>query len=423
MIRAVEIAAPQRSIPHPDGLLQPTSGQSVEPQAHAVLRGLAVLMVVATFFDKFTVPGVPVVNNAASVVGVLLLGAYPFLRSGRFPLHYTNVLFGLFIICATIAESDKIMAPTRFDQEEFAAFAQYLQVFVLYVILFDIARDPRVVPSCAVAFIATSTLMSLLAHSGFALADETGRAGVGVLNLNYQAFAYTLCIIGVFGWVLLRWPQIKIVEVVLILASMSCFAALARTGSRGSTIALVFGVAVALLLVIRKRNIPAYLSIVPLAIGAGAFLLLNSELLAERFLRVVDTGETSLRFELFVASQEMFALEPWTGWGANYYGVLAEWIGRDRPVATHNMYTQALVSFGLLGFIPFCLGLIATVFAGWRARRDDWSTVLLVLLFVAYFSGLSQSFTYGKPLWILLAFAGGRATVINAMRRRRASGL
>jgi O-antigen ligase len=89
-------------------------------------------------------------------------------------------------------------------------------------------------------------------------------------------------------------------------------------------------------------------------------------------------------------------------------------------IAAHNTYLQVAVSFGMLGFIPWLLGLGATGWRLWRQRKDFWAATLLAIFGVLLAGMLTVHYGYGRFAWMFLAVATAAPyPIVNPQVRRR----
>ena len=393
------------------------------------MRVLAVLFVVATFLDWVRLSSFMFADNPATILGLALLAGFIGYRYRALTqVNRRNAWFVAFIVVTALEEIPRyfILGPTLWTRS-FVSYLQYVQVVVLYVIFFDLAKDPRVIRSVGKAFVACAAVMSFGVNLSlpWMAAEQVGRYGVKSINLNFQAFIYALAIVAVFCWVLARWPRVRWGELFAVVAAGSMLVALAKTGSRGGAAALLLGVGAATVVYLRRRRLSAYILVVPLAlagIGAG---LLTSEIMTERTQATIGEGDTGLRVELTRSGMELFREQPFIGWGSSFSRFLGAHMDLGRAIGAHNAYLQTLLAFGLIGFIPWVVGLARAFLDAWWERASPWGGMLVALIVTMLSFCAVSNMAYSKYLWILLAFAGNAGVMslepLKAARRRRRS--
>ena len=379
------------------------------PQARPrLLRWLAAVFVVATFFDNYTLSRFRIADNLASVVGLVLLVAFVVLRrAGVLDLRGARGWFVAFLLVTVLEQIAWSSASYSLQQSahSFRLYLQYVQVIVLYFIFSDLARDPRLIRNTGRVFVLAVMAMSILVNLGFLGSSNpgTGRVGVGDINFNLQSFLYAIGIVTIFCWILARWPRLGAIEIGLIVGACSMVVAAANTGSRGGAAALLVGLAVAAALSFRRKRFSAWMVAVPLAIGGIAFGLVTNEVLRGRAEATIYEGDTGLRVQLSQASLGLMKDDPLMGRGALFASDLGSSLGLGRRIGAHNAYFELLLAFGVLGFIPWAIGVAVTTLGVWRSRASPWGPLFLALLAATLCFAAVSNLAHVKYFWILLA--------------------
>lgn len=378
----------------------------------------AVLFVPATFLDRLVVFPFRMLDNPATILGLLMAGffAVSWLRRMRLFRGPAGLAF-LFLAGATAAWLAGGQGSPGALSGNFPFYFQYVQVFGLFLIFIDTCRDLRALRGVAIAMFISCSLMSLLANLGFATvlveSHDYARSGVGALNLNLQAFLYALCLIGFFGWCLARWPRLGLREWVMTACSVSMLVAAVRTGSRGGLVMLLLGLALALLLFLGRRRMLVYFTLVPLVLTGVFYIVSTSNVVQARYAHTLQ-GDTGMRMELTESGWRMFLQKPGFGWGAGYAEAMGDFVGRGRRMAVHNTYLQILVSFGLIGFLPWFSLLVFIGYRLWCLRRLPLVKIGLVLYLSTLVFSLVGNNGYSKVFWILLALLGVLPELVRA---------
>lgn len=190
------------------------------------------------------------------------------------------------------------------------------------------------------------------------------------------------------------------------------------TGSRGGLVALGLGLVVYALAGARTpwariRN--AVLTGFAM-VGLVAFTYTN-DLMRSRFADALEHGAMAGRERIYPALVEMFAERPVVGWGPvnNKYELgirLDERIRRRRDA--HNLVLEVLTSTGLLGTIPFLLGVGLSGVAAWQARRRTHGALALALFACVMLANMSGNWIASKLVWLAFAYALASATYAYA---------
>jgi O-antigen ligase len=191
-------------------------------------------------------------------------------------------------------------------------------------------------------------------------------------------------------------------------------ASVVDTGSRGGLVALGLGLVVFALggahsTWIRVRNA----MVTALAIGALVYATYGNSLMRARFAEALDRGALAGRERIYPALMHMAAERPLVGWGPvnNKYELgirLDERIRRRRDA--HNLILEVLTATGVLGTVPFLLGLALCARDAWRARRRAHGVLALALLAGVMLANMSGNWIASKLLWLVLAYALAGAT-------------
>jgi O-antigen ligase len=192
-------------------------------------------------------------------------------------------------------------------------------------------------------------------------------------------------------------------------------ATIIQTGSRGGLVAFAAGLITLLLakgtLLDKARNA----LIVVLGICLVVLIALQSDVFSKRFDKTLDTGDMAAREQIYPAAWQMFLDRPLLGWGihTNTYEIQARVaLANYNTLDAHNLILYVLTSTGLVGAIPFFLGVGLCVRGAWRARAGAFGGLPFAMTVTLLVSDMSASGLRWKHHWLVLAFA--LATGANA---------
>lgn len=200
----------------------------------------------------------------------------------------------------------------------------------------------------------------------------------------------------------------------------ACAYAVIQTGSRGGLATLAVG----LLVWAWGLGRTSAARIRGLTIGFVLLALLGYGVMQSEMLRArlfaAEEGSLAGRERIYPAVMSMISERPLLGWGPieNQYEIAAR-IGEEKKDKrdAHNILFDLLSSTGLLGTIPFLIGIGLCVAAGWRAHDGPLGMLPLALLLTVLVGCISGTWIAAKILWLTFAIAlaagggGGRATV------------
>jgi O-antigen ligase len=293
-------------------------------------------------------------------------------------------------------------------------FLLMLQLVLILWAGFNLLRDRTVLRGVIVTFAFAVAMRALMQLAGIgATAREVWTGGVRVTafgqNPNWSAIVLSAGAITLLSLRprLLTWP----------LAALTA-GAIIQTGSRGGLIALAFGMLVwawGLGRTTAARVGGLALGLVGVAVLGVA--VLQSDMLRTRLEAAAEEGSLAGRERIYPAVISMISEKPILGWGPieNQYEIAAR-IGEEKKDKrdAHNIVFDLMSSTGLLGTIPFFIGLGLCVASAWRARRGPYGMYAFALLMTTLMGSISGTWIASKVLWLAFAIAlatGQRGTV------------
>jgi O-antigen ligase len=314
-----------------------------------------------------------------------------------------------------------LLTPEKVVGQFIGGLQSLIQLLVLCWISFTFLQEEKFARHTLLTF-SIATLLSaigmLLGLPGFSktLVDQRLTA----MGFNPNALAYTMGMaaqaligFGIDHTYRKRWRRVT-----FLVLSLLPLTAMVYTGSRGGILASMTGVTVYALPYYRsKRKMMAILG-VAIAVLSVIYLVLNDQSTRVRFERSYEQGETAGRNNIFAAAVEMISEKPLLGWGnvaGSELGLRTGAWSRD----THNLFLHLLTTTGLLGTIPFLIGLGLCVRAAWTARVCSLGLLPLVWLVTMIVVSMSGTPIADKLLWLALALslASGALTVKQRMRK------
>lgn len=346
--------------------------------------------------------------TVSKLAGYLMLGVavfYPHISFRRFP---RAGWFFLFYFAVLVVQG--VVQPPMYHNSIQSRLFRLVQLIVLFWISYNLLRRPKMVTLTFRTLAAACTALAALAFLGVEVATPEGRTlsghrlsafGLGANGLAAELGVGAVAALGLvygraakgFAPKLFTWIALPFIAV-----------AIARTGSRGGLISLAVGV---LVLLLRKGTAWSKLrnSVIVLAV-LGVFLWANLslELNQKRWERTLEGGSMAGREAIFPTAWQMFLEKPLVGWGpvTNTYTLGAR-LFKGRAIDFHNLYLWLLTEVGLVGGMPFMLGIAACVLAAWKARLGAQGSLPLALVIMILFTNLTLTNLMYKTLWIIFA--------------------
>jgi len=250
----------------------------------------------------------------------------------------------------------------------------------------------------------------LLQLPGFVVVIE-GRMGERFTSLEYNpnflAFSMALAAL-IFAGLALEQGAVRRTywKWLLFGAMLPLLAVIVRTGSRAGLAAFAVGFAVYMAPWRDRRQgktLVVLAILVLLSIGA---LVAAHPTILTRF-EETYAGNIVSRQQINMASLNMVLERPLFGWQPV---LLWEELGRRagqlwRTKDAHNSLFHLLLEVGVLGAVPFIIGVYLCLRAAWRARNGAMGRLPLALMVCALSANLAHTYITRKPQWLVMAVA------------------
>jgi O-antigen ligase len=302
------------------------------------------------------------------------------------------------------------------------SFLFYLQGILIFWACFNLMRHDTVIRNVVLTLAVASAILALMTVLGLGKIREThsGRAVVFGQNPNLAARTLSVGLLALIGLTygrarsalrprVIAWPLAALIGLAMILG-----------GSRGGLLALAVGLWTFSLtgntLGTRVRNT----IVAMVAIGLCSWGALQVPLMKRR-IQQAEGGNLAERQHIFPAAWQMFKDRPVIGWGPGNQYVLARRL-RLSPQEhntrdTHNLFLEVLTATGVLGAIPFLMGLWLACWAAWKARRGPEGILPTAQMAALLIANLSGNYIVLKLQWLMLAYALASATFLAPRRQ------
>jgi len=285
------------------------------------------------------------------------------------------------------------------------------QLFILFWISYNLMGDERVVKRTLLTLIIACTVLATLVLLGIGGGEFRDRDTALGANPNMTATVLSFGLLALSGLAFGRQKGDFKALLLMGLCSGILAIEIVRTGSRGSVIAII--VAFMAFPLKRTKRLISKFGLVLTGALAVSFLVwtsYRSESVRERWESTFATGETAGRDAIFSEAWGMFLERPLFGWGPiTHLRELGSRLGlRERD--PHNLYLWVLTETGMLGAIPFFVGLWLCLMASWKARNGPQGVLPLALLLCLLINNMKGTLIDSKLFWIVLAYALAGAT-------------
>jgi len=316
-----------------------------------------------------------------------------------------------------------------FIPEEFVApFSEQLNTFIQLLVFCWIGstllQEEKLTRHTLLTF-SVATLLSaisiLLGLPGFSEILRGGRVALAGAGPNGFALIMALGAQALIGFGIDQKLRNIWMRVAYMAMSLLPLTAMVYTGSRGGMLACVTGVALyALPYRGSKRKMIAILGATVAVVGV-IYVVAHDQSTTFRLQKAYERGDTAGRDKLFTISVEMISEKPLLGWRPIVFA--HELAQREGAIygarAAHNLLLHLLLEGGLLGAMPFLIGLGLCVQAAWTARVHSLGLLPLVWLITILVGSMALSTLLYKSLWLVLtlSLASGAFTVKQYKRK------
>lgn len=206
----------------------------------------------------------------------------------------------------------------------------------------------------------------------------------------------------------------------IIFLFFTCFSMHFLSGSRTSLFSSVFGIAIWLILLKKKKQ----LIIFSASVFCLVFIMIGYKYSPSVLTRTNSTNLTHLtgRPEIWTAGVILARERPILGYGYSVGGKIFEdprfynersplWTGNSR-VSLHNGYLDVFIGIGSIGLIIFCISLFLPLWKCIRANSSEYKAFVITIMSMAMLSNLFESCIIGGRsidsvvLWIAWVIAG-----------------
>ena len=353
--------------------------------------------------------------SLAKLAGLAFIAAYFFFYnplSGKRPFPPGSVPLAWFLVYLLVFAANGIFLDEYYFSQFVTIFFTLAQLLVLFWISSSLLRVESLARRVLLAFGLASAALSLgtlLQVPGLSTTLE-GRIGERItaldFNPNYLAYTMAAAAVILIGTALeiqtrSRWSKPLLLAMVLPLMAVTV-----RTGSRTGVAAFLIGFALCLL---PNRQAGRRLIVIMLCAFVGiamVVLVAQHQTIIARFEESAQ-GNLAGRQVIIPASLQMIVERPLFGWQpVAYWHELGRrtariWSIRD----AHNLVFHMLMEVGLLGTVPFLIGVALCILGAWKARTGKFGNLPFALLLMTLSANLTHTYLARKPQWLVLALA------------------
>jgi O-antigen ligase len=355
------------------------------------------------------------VSSITALLGILFFAVYfvyhnpVFSRKSFPPVSREMIWFGIYV---AIYALNGFFLPDDRLREFFIRLFTLIQLIIFLWIASDIMKDEKMARKVLISYCIGTLILAfgvVLSIPGFAVTAEQGaeRMSIEAVNANLLAYVTALAVVALLG----LWLSLSRKRVVGSAWMFGCMFILSLatvyTGSRGGVVMLMVGLSVYLVPYWKNRWRVSGIMIALIGMAGLAYIAVNTPAFYDRWRDYSEEGNTSGRDQILEEALEMISERPVVGWqpiefryelGSRIFGARFE---RD----AHNTFLHLFMEVGMVGAVPFLIGLWLCGKGAWKARNRNLALLPLALFVASLVGGMSSTSIYAKAQWFVLAIS------------------
>jgi O-antigen ligase len=379
-----------------------------------VFYSLFLLFIFTLPFENIDLSFIPGASSLARMAGLLFFACallYPNI-SFRIPPR----VFWWFVGYVLVFVLQGLLVPDVFFKEFVTRLITFFQLLILFWIASNILQEERLARGALYTFAIASILAAfamILGLPGFVPVKgvlDGGRLTLSGFNPNNFSIILALAAVILIGLGLNKSAKFFWNRLLCPILTLPLLVAIVNTGSRIGVIAFILGTALYPLPYRRsKRKLTAIMWAILGLIGIGYLSFTNPTSLS-RWTQTYQKGDTT-RDRILAASVEMITEQPLLGWQPIvFWYELGSRLGREKRDA-HNLVFHLLLEVGVIGTLPFLVGLYLCARGAWKGRTGNFGILPLALLVTIFVGNMAHTWLTRKPLWLVLALAAASAFI------------
>jgi len=341
--------------------------------------------------------------SIARLAGLLLLGLSIF----YFKRCYSAIPTALwwFVIYLLIFCITGIFISPVYQSAFLTRVSTFVQTLAFFWIASNLLQDHRFCRRVLNTYALAAVLLTLavrLGLPGFSVSVMgTDRASALGANPNYLGLVLAVAVVALLGSAL----QTRLRSLLFVIPIIPLLIMIVQTGSRAAVVALVAGSSCFLLGSGLSRKVIAA-GLIGLALLTVGYLILTDDGMLFRWSETAG-GYSAGRDIILPNTLAMIRERPLLGWGPVEFGYELRFrhSGRitDELQDAHNVPLNLLLETGIIGGVPFLIGMVLCSRAAWKARRGPLGITPFALLMALVAALQFHGWLASKPMWLVLA--------------------
>ena len=362
--------------------------------------------------------------SVARLSGLLFIACYLFFYnplSGKRSFPPGSPALSWFLVYLLVFTAHGLFLDAFYLRQFVSIFTTLVQLLLLFWISSSLLRVEPLARRVLLAFAfgaALCAIGTLVGLPGFATVIES-RIGerITAMDFNPNYLAYTMALASVILIATALDSRVRYLgsKAFLITLVLPLLAIIVRSGSRTGLVAFAVGFAACMLPNRQSGRRMMFVFLALFVLAALTYLVIHNPILLSRFEQSYS-GNLAGRQIIIPASLEMISQRPVFGWQpVVYWEELGRRVGQIWGAKdAHNLIFHLMLEVGLLGAVPFLIGVSLCAVGAWKARSGKFGNLPFALLAMTLISNLTHTYLARKPQWII--FALGVAAAAAAQR-------
>jgi len=327
-----------------------------------------------------------------------------------------------FMIYVAVLALNGLFLSAEYLSAFFERLFSLVQSIVFVWVASDLLKNEKLAKKALLAYVIAAVIVAVglvFSLPGFGVTGDVGSTRASAIGAsgNWLSIVMAVAMVVMLGlW--LNLAHKSFVQTVWMLSSMLVLsAAIVNISSRLGFLTAMAGVSVYLLPYWKNRWRISAVSIGIIAIAGLAYLASYSPVLSSRLHAFSEEGDVSGRDMIFEQALGMISERPLIGWQPIQF----EYELGSRTAATYgirsafNICLHVLMEVGVVGAVPFLIGLWLCGQGAWRARNGNLGLLPLALFVAELAASMATNSMYHKTLWFVLAVS---ASVTGERKRQ-----
>jgi O-antigen ligase len=293
------------------------------------------------------------------------------------------------------------------------------QVIVLFWIASSLLKEEKLARTVLLTYAFAASILAvgiMIGLPGFSdptqiVANDARETGLGH-NANTLGTIMAMAALAMIG-LFINSPKGKKRLLFLLPVTLPLLIMLVKTGSRGAVGAFVIGCAALFLPFLRLKRKVAAIIVAILVIAALGYMVARNPDFVQRWEMAYYKGDLASREAIVPAAIEMILERPLFGWqGVDYIYELGARVRAPGRKDAHNLFLYLFLAAGLVGAIPFLVGLWLCTWAAWKARTGQLGLLPFAMLAAILAANMTHTFIADKAHWLIFSLAVASAVTV-----------